>query len=225
MGWDKNGNGTVDDDEWEIIISPWNEIKLAYLECIWIPLAFNVPSGVTVYVIQSFHMQPDVTNWAQKDTCVFNEEFLAQQVEAPDPENAMKYWGNESHLLLENKDSQWNIIWGNGRYGLLFFNPSGPTFDYQFKAEGLESAEDYSLIYYPEPQTTWPWPIVVINNGTTDSYGKITFSGSKELNQDLIDAKIWLVKTDDIKDGKLAEWNPDDYLFEHHLINYNDTDV
>ncbi|OYT61191.1 hypothetical protein B6U81_03565 [Thermoplasmatales archaeon ex4484_30] len=227
VGWDKNGNGEVDKDEWELIISPWNEIKLAYLECIWIPLAFDVPSGVTVYVIQSFHMQAEVTNWAQKDTCVFNEEFLAQQVEASDPENAMKYWGNESQLLLENKDSQWNIIWGNGRYGVLFFNNSGPKFYYQFKAQGLNPDTDYSLIYYADP---WPGnnPGAFIGEFTTDASGNIALTaGSVDLNMDLTDAKIWLVLSDDYDPitCSMTNWQPDEYLFEHHLISYDDTDV
>lgn len=40
-------------------------------------------------------------------------------------------------------------------------------------------------------------------------------------------AKIWLVPCDDYDatNGKMQAWNPENYLFEDLLINYDDTDV
>lgn len=42
-----------------------------------------------VKVVQSFHLKPDVTNWAQSDKCTFDEEFMVQQTNAPHPDTVL----------------------------------------------------------------------------------------------------------------------------------------
>ena len=141
---------------------------------------------------------------------------------------------NIGHLYLYEKDpSDWSIVDG-GAWGKLKYNLSGPTFDFVFNGHRLEANTDYSLIYYPEPQTTWPWPVMVIDSGTTNRGGNINLVGSVDLGMDLDGpadpynpeggAKIWLVLTDDIVGGSLSGWNPTEYLFENNLIKYVDTD-
>ena len=133
---------------------------------------------------------------------------------------------NNAFLYLYEKDSDWNISWGDDMaWGKMKFNLEGQTFDFLFNGHGLEAATNYSLIYYPEPQTTWPHPVEVLATGMSNDEGDIHLDGSVELNQDLDNDKIWLVLDGDIVDDALSGWNPSEYLFEHNLISYNDTDI
>ncbi len=131
---------------------------------------------------------------------------------------------NAAHLYLYEKDSSWEIVDG-GAWGKLKYNLAGSELELVFNGHGLEVDTDYSLIYYPEPQTTWPWPVEHILDGTSDSEGDVHIAGSCELDKDLSGAKIWLVLTVDIIAGELSGWNPTDYLFEYRLISFDDTDV
>lgn len=138
---------------------------------------------------------------------------------------------NAELYLYEKDPTTWQIV-EDGARGKLRYNLAGEEFEYGFNGHGLEAYTDYSLIYYPEPQTTWPWGVTVIDRGTTNNGGNINLAGSVELNMDLPDpnnpqkgAKIWLVLTDDINGGKLTGWNPTEYLFENNLIFYDDTGV
>ena len=134
---------------------------------------------------------------------------------------------NNAFLYLYEKDPvSWNISWGEDMaWGKMKFNLEGQTFDFLFNGHGLEAATNYSLIYYPEPQTTWPHPVEVLATGMSNDEGDIHLDGSVELNQDLDNDKIWLVLDGDIVDDALSGWNPSEYLFEHNLISYNDTDI
>ena len=130
---------------------------------------------------------------------------------------------NVAHLYLYEKDPDtWGIV-EDGAWGKMKYNLSGPTFDFVFNGHGLEANIDYSLIYYPEPQTTWPWPVTVIASGSSNGGGNIHLENSYEFDADLNDAKIWLVLSEDLNaDDELAGWNPTEYLFEHNLITYTD---
>lgn len=131
---------------------------------------------------------------------------------------------NVGHLLLVKKTQDpWNPIWPEA-FGVLKYNRWGPEFEYHFNGHKLQPDTDYSLIYYPEPQTTWPWPVTVIDSGMSDLDGNIHLKDSFNFNMDLNDDKIWLVLSGDIVEGSLSGWNPDAYLFEYDLISYNDTD-
>ena len=142
---------------------------------------------------------------------------------------------NAELYLYEKDPTDWTIV-EDGARGKLRYNLAGPEFEYGFNGHGLEAYTDYSLIYYPEPQTDWPWWVKVIDSGTTNNGGNINLAGSVNLGRDLDDppyegapdggAKIWLVLTDDInKYSELQGWNPTEYLFENNLIFYDDTDV
>lgn len=127
-------------------------------------------------------------------------------------------------LCSKSGDPDWTCVPG-GATGVLYFDPAAPTFDYDFDAEGLDPGTNYSLIYYPEPQTIWPWPITVIASGASDTDGDIHLLGSFNFGANLNDAKIWLVLSADIVGGSMTGWNPTEYLFEETLIDYNDTGV
>jgi len=137
-------------------------------------------------------------------------------------------------LTLHEKDSGWNIV-SDGAYGELFYNCSGAEFEYAFYGTGLTASTGYSLIYYADPWTG-DNPGAWIAAGTSDGSGNIVLSGSVDLGIDLPTspdtnpgAKIWLVLSSDYNSGTAATgpmtgWNPTEYLFEHNLITYNDTD-
>ena len=131
---------------------------------------------------------------------------------------------NNAFLYLYEKDISWDIVWG-GAWGKMKFNLAGSTFDFNFNGHNLTASTGYSLIYYPEPQTTWPHPVTVLSNGTSDAIGDIHLAGSHDFNNDMSGIKIWLVLTSDIVGGSLSGWNPTDYLFEHSTIDFNDTDI
>jgi len=144
---------------------------------------------------------------------------------------------NTGHLYLYEKDpSNWKII-RRGAWGKMKYNLSGPTFDFVFNGHGLESGENYTLIYYPDKDEN-PWPrtdIIFLGNGTANNGGNIHIACSVELNTDLPNsgtdindgAKIWLVLSTDLdfETNTMHGWNPSEYLFEHNLITFDDTDV
>jgi len=142
---------------------------------------------------------------------------------------------NAELYLYEKDPSTWEIV-EDGARGKLKYNLSGVEFEYGFNGHGLEANTNYSLIYYPEPQETWPWGVTVIDGGTANNGGNINLAGSVDLGIDLTGpadpynpeggAKIWLVLTADINaSSQLAGWNPTEYLFENNLIKYDDTNI
>lgn len=142
---------------------------------------------------------------------------------------------NAQLYLYEKDPSTWEIV-EDGARGKLRYNLCGAEFEYGFNGHGLEANTNYSLIYYPEPQTTWPWGVTVIDGGMTNNGGNINLAGSVDLGMDLTGpadpynpeggAKIWLVLTADINaSSQLAGWNPAEYLFENNLIKYDDTNI
>jgi hypothetical protein len=140
--------------------------------------------------------------------------------------------GISQALILENKTADWGIIGGDNTQGILSYNASGETFDYNFTAQGLVDGE-YALIYYADYEDRYnQWggdnPGAVIGIGTTDGSGNLVMSGSPDLGIDLPDpqdansdisnhnycgapdnyahctgAKIWLVPTSDLTGGNV----------------------
>jgi len=222
---DPSTGGTT--DQWHQTLFNEN-VHISDLDCVFVPLG-SLPPGGKMYVLQSYHLDAATGNEYQGDTLTFTVEFFAQQMPG-------------TTLVMENKDENqnWLVLFGDTMKGELDYNSMGPTFDYTFEATGLQNTTDYSLIYYADP---WAGgnPGALIANFTTDGTGDIPSTpGSIELGIDLPDssddnallgAKIWLVLSGDYSattpgdSGQMTGWNPDDYLFETHLINYNDTDV
>lgn len=64
------------------IITSNSATPLADAASCWIPLG-TIPGSTSVPMLQSFHFDQAVTDWAQGDTLSFTEEFLAQQVNDP----------------------------------------------------------------------------------------------------------------------------------------------
>ena len=142
---DVDANSVIDTND-ICIIDPDDHIKLGDIECCWI----FIKSGVTgtIWIVQSFHMQPEVGNWAQGDTCTFTEEFFANQINAPDP--------TSNRILLENKDStSWDPILGDGIWGVAEYNVG--SLDLDVDAHGLDPTTDYQIkLTSPEDATWYP---------------------------------------------------------------------
>ncbi|MFQ5987641.1 MAG: hypothetical protein ACE5H6_02195 [Dehalococcoidia bacterium] len=144
---------------------------------------------------------------------------------------------NIAHLYLYEKvpSGDWPIV-EEGAWGKMKFNLSGPTFDFVFNGHELEENTEYTLIYYPD-KTGNPWPrtdIRCLASGSSNEDGDIHLAGSVELGSDLpmaVDinsgAKIWLVESSavDCETNTMSGWSPTEYLFEHNLITYDDTDA
>jgi len=136
-------------------------------------------------------------------------------------------------LSLYEKDPVTWIEVPGGAWGELEYYPFGSTFDFVFNGHGLVSGWDYTLIYYPDP---WPGTgLICLGSGIADGSGDVSFAASVNtgdlpaIGDDNYPggAKIWLVLSDDIDCGVSFKnvWNPTEYLFEHNLITFNDTDV
>lgn len=144
---------------------------------------------------------------------------------------------NVQFINLYEKDPSdplWPIVAGGAR-GRLKFNVSGETFDFVFNGHRLQPNIGYSLIYYADP---WPGnnPGAHIASGTSNGGGNIHLAGSAELNTDIPNTsdanttggKMWLVLSADYNSGiavtgPMTGWNPTAYLFEHNLVEYDDT--
>lgn len=70
---------------WGVLI-PDKRIKLSDIASHWIYLGTFNPNQAPI-IRQSFHMDDSAGNAYQSDSCTFDEEFMALQTNAPDPEN------------------------------------------------------------------------------------------------------------------------------------------
>jgi len=137
---------------------------------------------------------------------------------------------NTAHLYLYEKDpSSWNIV-EDGAWGKMKYNLAGSTFDFVFNGHGLELGYEYTLVYYPDP---WPGNgLICLGDGTANGDGNVHIMGSVDTGDlpasgDENDgAKIWLVLSSDVdcKNQYMIGWHPTEYLFEHNLITFEDTD-
>lgn len=140
---------------------------------------------------------------------------------------------NTAHLYLYEKDPDtWEIV-EDGAWGKMKYNLAGSTFDFVFNGHGLELGNEYTLIYYPDP---WPGNnLICFGQGTANEDGDVHIAGSVELDTDLPiegddnypdGAKIWLVLSSDVdcENQHMIGWHPTEYLFEHNLITFDDTD-
>ena len=197
--YDMEVDGTVlIDEDWGVTI---RDIK-----SLWVPLG-RIEPGEDILVRQSYHIQATAGNEYQGDKMTFDIDLYAEQLLGAGP-------GPTTHgLVLENKTASWDPII-DGRWGLLTWDGTG-AFD--FSGHGLTAGTSYTLIYYPEPQTTWPWPVTPLDTDTAAGDGTISLSGS--LPASLSGIKIWLVESTDIVGGSMSGWDPSKYLFESNLIN------
>jgi len=156
---------------------------------------------------------------------------------------------NIAHLYLYEKtsavtdtDGNWAIV-EDGMWGKMKYNLSGPTFNFVFNGHGLPEAEEYSLIYYPDP---WPGKgLKILGSGIVTECvddecvgdgGNIHIAGSvdtgdlptpiEDVDANYPDgAKIFLVPTAHINSEllEMSNWAEELNLYEGALITFDDT--
>jgi predicted ribosomally synthesized peptide with SipW-like signal peptide len=143
---DVDANGEINPEVDICIIHPDDHIKLGDIECLWIFIKGEVQGSI--WIVQSFHMQAEVGNWAQGDICTFTEEFFANQIGAPDP--------TSNRILLENKNpADWTPILGDGIWGIAEYKVG--SLDLDVEAHGLDANEDYQIkLTSPEVAAWYP---------------------------------------------------------------------
>jgi len=158
-------------------------------------------------------------------------------------------------LILENKDSNWDVIVDDTQATLTFDTVgNNGEFNYELEAEGLNTVSEYAIIYYadkPDRFVNWGGdnPGKLIDTFTTDGNGDYSTLGvvsvdigmnlpsENDANIDEYDycafdgyvhcygAKIWIVPLSDYTQPALTTWNPSSYLFETDMITYFDCDL
>lgn len=174
-----------------------------------------IPSGWTMKVIQSYHVDSDTGNQYQGDKLSFDITLDAEQL-------------GKSALVLENKEEVdgdlSHTVLGDAITGSLAYTVRDRAFNYTLSGQAPLGSTKYYLVEYKDP---WGTPGTTIAEVNTAADGSFNVSGSVDLNKDLINAKIWLVTDADWNESTntMSDWNPDDYLFETGLMDYYDADL
>ncbi|MDZ7798155.1 MAG: hypothetical protein U5L76_00895 [Patescibacteria group bacterium] len=98
-------------------------------------------------------------------------------------------------LILENKDSNWDIV-PDTTQARLYYNDYAEKFNYKLKASGLEINQTYALIYYADQQERFDnWggdnPGALITEVIANEKGNITETGHKDLGMNLPEDSDW----------------------------------
>jgi len=108
----------------------------------------------------------------------------------------------------------------------LVYKVKDKDFKYDLTVKGLTPNTNYVLV-----SGTNPWngsDTVEIKAFTTNSSGDYSINNQTvELNQNLTNAKVWVILASDWNSGtkKMTDWHGDSYLFETGLIDYYDADL
>ncbi|MBU0618965.1 M73 family metallopeptidase [Patescibacteria group bacterium] len=205
---------------WETIYVDDDDVKIGSLEGINMYLGM-IPVGWWMKVEQSYHMV-DVGNEYQGDGMSFDIELYAEQLRNTVvlENKEMVQYGGGSHTLL-----------GDSKYAELTYKVMDREFVYELNVYGMADG-DYTLIKYDDPlngSDPWPAPnsLALANVTVSGGTGNLPAGSSIELNQSMINAKIWLVKatyTPGSLTGALM-WSPTTTLFETGLMDYYDSDL
>ena len=190
---------------WNVIVHPADGMTMADIESTWMdlmewrPANKGLEKNEKIIVVQSYHMRADTGNWAQGDTLTYNIDLLAQQMNAPEVRSTT--------LLMENKDTSWQVIKGDGKWGVLKYDKTTKAFT--FSGYVVDPAIQYKFVHWNDPnEVVIDGKQNLIPDSTT---GYLSFSGT--LPSGLKDAKIWL---------RPQIWSPESNLktlWEYELID------
>ncbi len=170
-----------------------------------------IPANWEMKVVESYHLQASAGNEYQSDKMTFDIVLTGEQLRG------------ELTLAAKSGDPDW-IVQAENYAGTLSYEVRADQFKYSFSGVAPLPNTKYWLINYVDPFGT---PGITFGSAVSDGSGNITISGSADLNQDLLNAKIWLVTDADYDESanKLTGWNPANYLFETGLIDYYDSSI
>jgi len=215
---DPNQNPGASAKWWQIIYTDEMDKRLNTLNGQNILLGM-IPAGWYMKVQQSYHMDPDTGNWAQSDVMTFDITLTAEQLKGT--------------VLMENKNfankDNPTIVHDDVR-GTLTYGVRDSKFNFSFSGKAPLADTDYTLIFYPEPWSTpsgqWPGPVIILGTAHSDGSGNVSIPPtSLELNQNIRNMKVWLVKSTDLSGNNFNAWNGNDYLFELGMMDYYDADL
>jgi hypothetical protein len=158
---------------------------------------------------------------------------LSSDVDCTSDPTKMIAWQPERYLFEGNlvtyedtKDTLDLLDSGSNKKGQLCYDPSGTEFCFKLCASGLDRGKEYTLVYILDLSAGPPWDVVCLVSRKTDSCGRISINACIELDQDLIDAQVGLLPSDEVdcSSGQIPAV-PTDYLIADGTINYNDTEV
>lgn len=218
-----NKNPEVNPVWWQVIYTDKMDNTLLDLEGDDVLLGM-LPVGWYMKVQQSYHMQRDAGNEYQATNTTFDIQLTAEQL--------------RNTVTLENKlfpaeeydaysKEQPTIIHGDGIKATVEYDVKEKSFDYKLKVKGL-TAGDYTLIAWPENNGNFAWAdsinAIVLASVTVGSNPTVV-EGSIDLNQDLINAKLWLIPgTIGTPGGVVGNFTFDESgLFETALMDYYDS--
>jgi len=165
--------------------------------------------------------------------------FAKMKMKQPPPPNGEALTGT---LYLFQKtpvpemNAPWPIVQG-GSWGHMRYNLWGDDFNFIFQGHKLQPETSYTLIYYSDP---WPGTnLICLGSGTANGGSNLNIIGfDVDIQTSLpaeydanyvpmppsgaVGAKIWLVLSNDVDcvNRQMIGWNPDSYLFEYNLINF-----
>lgn len=165
-------------------------------------------------VKQSYHMDELAGNQYQKQTIGFDMTVTGEQLKGT------------VQLLPKTGDPNWQLVYG-GASATLTYGVMDSKFNYTFVGTTPVAGTNYSLVMFEESWSTpsgsgWPRPVLILGSGTSSGGGNITINGSVDTG-DMLNAKIWLVKTTDLVGTTLSGFTQASYLFETGLIDYYKT--
>jgi len=171
-----------------------------------------IPAGGKMEVKQSYHLDENVTNWAQQDTMTFDVVVYAEQLQ-------------NSVVLVSKSGDGWADIDQNElptKYAKLTYKVKDQTFKYDFTAQGLTASTNYVLLVGTNPYDNPDRQ--VIGEFQANTSGNISMpTQEKDLNI-FSKAKVWLIPKSDwlnwSEEGVPHGWDGDAYLFETALIDF-----
>ncbi len=140
-----------------------------------------------------------VNNAPQTDRVMGDIQFYAEQARNNSDftcaENYTPSYLGTRTLVLEDKDSNWNVI-PDMMQGTLTYNTTGQSFTGTFEADGLAVITDYALIYYADKDPRFQeWgganPGAVIAILLSNGSGSINAAINTDLNMDLPSSPDW----------------------------------
>lgn len=167
-----------------------------------------IPAGGHMDVVQSYHMKIIAGNEYQGEKMTYDMNLYAEQLI------------NTVTMVPKIGANTDTIDQASTAKAVLTYNAKADKFDYTLAVSGMTDGA-YTLISFVDP---WPGSASLALANVTVAGGNANASSSIDINQDLTNAKFWLVPgtfTPGSPTGALS-WSPANTLFETALANYID---